>query len=441
MNMTVAPAEASATNLIADEGSSGASVSRTRSSARTDEHSRRRTYNGPVDNPPSEPPEIPIGDVFRDVPLFREIQRVLLSSTGPINWELARQVGIAAAAWGGDEPSPTSEDQRGLAETVRAAELAVGAFTGMPTPPDVTEVHAVGRGQWVEANVRGLQDLLDPIGAKLAESMGEAGAGALPSPAMGGGEFMELVMQRVVPLLLGVQVGAVLGYLGQRVLGQFDLAVPRPGGALYFVVPNIAGFERDWSLPSVDFRAWIALHEVTHRFEFARPWVRQHFLALVKDLVEHAELDITGLEQRLEGLDFSNPEALSEAFDGVGNMFGQAVTSEQRLRIARVQAFMAAAEGYGEHVTERVGHEMLSSFGRIEEAVRRHREGGPGDRALERLLGLEMKLEQYRLGRQFCVRVSDLTDEGLLARMWESPEALPSMPELEEPTLWLARMA
>jgi uncharacterized protein (DUF2342 family) len=25
--------------------------------------------------------------------------------------------------------------------------------------------------------------------------------------------------------------------------------------------------------------------------------------------------------------------------------------------------------------------------------------------------------------------------------MWDSPEALPSMPELEEPRLWLARMA
>ncbi len=393
----------------------------------------------PVD-PSEKEPEIPMGDVFRDVPLFREIQRVLLSSTGPINWELARQVGIAAAAWGGDQPSPTSEDQRGLAETVRAAELAVAAFTGMAPPLDVTEVHAVGRGQWVEANVHGLRDLLDPIGQKLASTMSGAG-GDVPSPAVGGEDFMEVMMQRVAPLLLGVQVGAVLGFLGQRVLGQFDLAVPRPGGALYFVIPNIAGFERDWSLPAVDFRAWIALHEVTHRFEFARPWVREHFLDLVKDLVEHAELDLAGLEQQLEGLDLSNPEALTEAFEGVGNMFGQAVSSEQRLRIARVQAFMAAAEGYGEHVTERVGREMLTSFGRIEEAVRRHREGGPGDQALERLLGLEMKLEQYRLGREFCARVSELTDETTLARMWESPAALPSMPEFEEPTLWLARMA
>src|SRR5207253_10400773 len=109
------------------------------------------------------------------------------------------------------------------------------------------------------------------------------------------------------------------GYLAQRVLGHYDLAVPRSGGTLLFVVPNIAAFERDWSLPPMEFRAWVALHEVTHRFEFARSWVRPHFLGLVKDLVEHAELDLSGIERQLETMDFSNPEAMSEAFEGMGN--------------------------------------------------------------------------------------------------------------------------
>jgi uncharacterized protein (DUF2342 family) len=36
--------------------------------------------------------------------------------------------------------------------------------------------------------------------------------------------------------------------------------------------------------------------------------------------------------------------------------------------------------------------------------------------------------------------VAEATDETTLARMWESADALPSMPELEEPRLWLARI-
>ena len=83
---------------------------------------------------------------------------------------------------------------------------------------------------------------------------------------------------------------------------------------------------------------------------------------------------------------------------------------------------------------------MLSSFDQIEEAVKRHREGRGAEGALERLVGLEMKLEQYRLGEEFCTRVTEETNEPTLARMWGSAESLPSMPELEEPTLWLSRM-
>ena len=387
-------------------------------------------------------PEVPLGEVLGDVPLLREIQRVLLSSTGPVNWELARQIGIAMATWGEEDPAPTEQDRRLLADTVRAAELAVADFTGLAVPGDVADVQAFRRSQWVEANARGLRDLIEPLASKLATAIGEAqGELPIPAEAQASPNLMEMMSRQMMPLLLGAQVGAVLGYLGQRVLGQYDLAVPHPSGSLYFVVPNIARFEKEWSLRPVEFRAWVALHEVTHRFEFARPWVREHFLSQVRDLVEHAELDLSGLEQRMEGLDLGNPDALQEAFEGMGNFMGHTSDPEQRLRIARVQSFMAIAEGYGDHVMESLGRRMLSTYPQIEEALRRFREDRHGDQALERLLGLEMKQEHYRLGGQFCAKVAELTDEATLGRAWESPDALPSMPELEEPTLWLARMA
>ncbi len=407
--------------------------------------------------PPDEPADIPMGDLFNDVPLFREIQRVLLASSGPVNWELARQVGIAMASWGEDDPHPSDEDRRGLADTVRAAELAVADFTGLPMPGDVADVEAFRRAQWVEANIRALRDVIDPVAAKLGTAMGQltilpgmpgmpglpgmsepGDEGPTPDPAQA--QMMQQALSMLGPLLMGAQVGTVLGYLGQRVFGQFDLAVPRPTGSLYFVIPNIARFERDWSLPPMEFRAYVALHEVTHRFEFARAWVREHFLGLVRDLVGHAEIDLSGLQQKIEGMDLANPEAMSEAFEGMGSLFGESSDPEQRLRIARVQAFMAAAEGYGDHVMDALGATMLPAYSRIEEALSRHREGRAADRTLERLLGLEMKAEQYRLGERFCATVVERTDQATLARMWESAETLPSMPELEEPTLWLARM-
>ena len=59
----------------------------------------------------------------------------------------------------------------------------------------------------------------------------------------------------------------------------------------------------------------------------------------------------------------------------------------------------------------------------------------------ERLLGIEMKREQYVQGAAFCDTVVEQTDEATLATMWDSAEAMPSLPEIEEPRLWLARSA
>jgi putative hydrolase len=267
------------------------------------------------------------------------------------------------------------------------------------------------------------------------------GFGEGPNDAGDRSQMFGQLMGTLAPLLMGAQVGTVLGGLAGRVLGQYDLALPRTDPTLLFVVPNIARFESDWSLPSREFRAYVALHEVTHRFEFAQAWVRPHFVSLLNDLVEHAEVDVSGLQQRLESLDPSDPDAMREAMAGSGNLFGPASGSdpEQRLRIARLQAFMAAAEGYGDHVMTTVGRRMFPSFDRIEEALKRHREGRGAEGALEQLLGLEVTADQYRLGDAFCAAVVEATDDPTLSRMWGSADSLPSMPELDEPTLWLSR--
>src|SRR5918996_486287 len=331
-------------------------------------HSRERWDDGDVAEP-----NIP-EDAFGDVPLLREIQRVLLSGSGPVNWELARQVGIASATWGRDDPQPTADDQRGLEGAVRMAELTVADLTGMDPPPEVTAVRAVRRAQWVEANVRGLRGLFEPTAERMAKAL-QAVRGEEPTDVPEGAQMLEAMLERMTPLLMGAQVGAVLGALGQRVLGQYELPLPRADQpALLFVVPNIADFEREWALQSDEFRAWVAMHETTHAFDLGQPWVREHFLGLVAEVAGALEFDLAAIQERLEGLDLSDPQRVSEALGG----------------------------------------DLLTG---------------------------ELKVEQYRLGRAFCDHVAEATDEATLARMWESAEALPSMPELEEPRLWLARMA
>jgi putative hydrolase len=376
-------------------------------------------------------------DAFADAPLFRELQRVMSSSSGPVNWELARQVGVANAVESGPDPEPTEGDQRMLDEAVRVAELQVGRFTGLAGPADVAQVRAVRRAAWVNANTENLKALLEPAARRLTDAIERSAGEQLPAEAAP----MAAFLRQLSPMLLGAQVGQVLGMLAQRVLGQYDIAVPRSGpGQLLFVVPNLATFERDWSLDPREFRTFVALHEVTHRFEFAQGWVRDHFQALLDDYLSTLTLDIEALQSRFASIDPADPEALARLADeGDGGLFWADLDDEQRLKLGRIQAFMAAAEGYGDHVMQALGSEVLGTYPKIAEAMKRYRDGEHGDPVFERLLGVDMKREQYRTGRGFCEVVVEQTDEATLARMWEGPESMPSLPELDEPRLWLAR--
>ncbi|MFL5735786.1 MAG: zinc-dependent metalloprotease, partial [Actinomycetota bacterium] len=367
-------------------------------------------------------------------------QKVLAASSGPVNWELARQAAIGSIA-GTEDPTPSEDDQRMLEDTVRAAELQIADFTGLESPGDVAGVQAVRRSQWISSNIESLRGLIDPaagrIGAAIERSMP---AGAESEAAAMGAMVPPEMFHQMSSLLLGAQVGSVLGYLAQQVLGQYDIAVPRPSPALLFVMPNIKAFEKDWSLAPQEFRAWVAVHEVTHRFEFASGWTREHFRTLVDDYLTNVEFDVGSLQQRFEQLDIANPEALQSLMQDDEGLFGPVLDDEQRIKLARVQAFMSAAEGYGDHVAHTLGKRMLTSYGQIQEALRRYREGESSDPVFGRLLGIEIKREQYEAGGAFCDKVAQETDERTLARMWDSAESLPSLPEIYEPTLWLSRI-
>jgi putative hydrolase len=379
----------------------------------------------------------PFGDQLRDAPLFQELQRILFSSTGPVNWELARQIAVASSAGAGEDEEPSEADRHAFEEAARVAELHIERFTGLDAPPDVADVRAVRRAEWISANVESLRPLLEPAAQKLGAAVSDAQRGAIPedAPPVAG-----QLMDQLSPLLLGAQVGSVLGFLAQHVLGQYDIAVPRAGHAtVLFVVPNVAAFERDWSLDQTEFRTWVALHEVTHRFEFSRPWTLPRFRELLDDFLSTITIDIEGLQRRLETLDPQDPEGMQRMLEGDEALFGTVLDDEQRIKLGRIQAFMTAAEGYADHVMHGLGKTLLTTYGQIEEAMRRYRESERADPVFERLLGIEMKREQYALGRRFCDTVVEESDEHTLARMWDSAEALPSLPEIEEPRLWLAR--
>ena len=86
-------------------------------------------------------------------------------------------------------------------------------------------------------------------------------------------------------------VGAMLAFLGRRVLGQYDPQLmatePMGGEGLYLVETNVVDWQRHANLPEEDLRRWLILHEMTHAWQFAaHPWLRKYMEESMRVLIE-----------------------------------------------------------------------------------------------------------------------------------------------------------
>jgi putative hydrolase len=101
---------------------------------------------------------------------------------------------------------------------------------------------------------------------------------------------------------------------------------------------------------------------------------------------------------------------------------------------------MALLEGYAEHVMDAVGADVIDDLPRLRAAMERRRADRTGLlRLFEKLIGMDMKLRQYELGKRFCDGVVERAGIDGLNRVWERSEQLPTLAELDDPAGWLAR--
>ena len=396
-------------------------------------------------------PQFPFGmdpESLRDAPLFRELQRVMSSSSGPVQWELARQLAVAGAAESGNDPEPAQAARAGLDDALRVAELQVVDFTGLEPANDLLRVELARRADWIAGAIDAYRPLVESAASRLQDALARAMTEQVqpdegsdtPLAALGLGSPEDLIRQ-LGPLLQATQIGQVFGFLAARVLGDHDVSIPRaPTGPIGFVLTNIERVEADWSLDPREFRTFVALHQVVHRLQSERPWLPDYAARVVDDFLSTMTIDVDAIQQRFASLAPADPESLQAAFGGEDDaMFGVVLDDEQRLKLDRIRALVGAVEGHGDHVATTIGARLLGTYPQIEEAMRRHRDDEELDPLFARLLGADVGREHVDLGRRFCDTVVELTDEATLTRMWTDADALPGLAELEEPRLWLAR--
>jgi coenzyme F420 biosynthesis associated uncharacterized protein len=233
----------------------------------------------------------------------------------------------------------------------------------------------------------------------------------------------------------GVEVGGLLGFLGGKVLGQFD-PFHAPHGRLLLVAPNIVHVERELGAVPGDFRLWVCLHEETHRVQFtANPWLRDHLFAQITALAE--TMDVASILD--DGL-----KRVVEAVKGsgqTGSLVDLVSTPEQKEIIDRVTGMMSLLEGHADVVMDGVGPEVIPSVDAIRRKFDKRRRGvGTLDKLLRRVLGLDAKMAQYRDGAKFVRRVVGRVGMHEFNAVFAGAETLPSRAEIHDPDAWIRRV-
>ena len=408
-----------------------------------------------------------------------------MSTSRAIDWDTAQRIGELIAG------SPAYGGPPGRSVQPLAHEFArrVSEYTGLSLPAELPPLEMIDRPSWIAANLLTMKPLLDPLLERLGgeresaehtsgpgegdtdhrDRDGEDGEPDAPGSGSGGEDGGGVWGLLSGPLrsasgslhsasgqLLGAQLGAVTGMLSQRVLGQYDVSLldasapPR----LLLLAPNLAAAARNLGVDRDELIAWVAIHEITHAVQFSgAPWLRDHLGEMLRELLDGLRISAAGGSAGGGGFDWlRDPGALLDrARDGDlralidrarhGELLRLGLGDERWRIVERMQATMSLIEGHAEHTMDAVGAELLPSLPRLRAAMTHRRESrGLPWRVLERLLGLELKLRQYEVGRRFCDAVVHAGGPETLAIAWRSAAELPTTRELTEPALWLGRV-
>lgn len=346
-----------------------------------------------------------------------------------IDWRLAQRVAQGVAG-GGIESAAFS--QAAVEPACRDAQDIVLEYTRLTPEHSLPPPEVVDRAEWVRVGLGTLREVSRAFESHVATGM------KAPGPIGG-------VARSVAGAAAGAEAGLAVGYGARKVLGQYDVALTDADRAprLLFVGPNLATTHEQLGETPELFLRWIAIHETTHAVQFTSvPWLRDHLASLLMELVEGAaaKIDRASLQGLVKRIFSTDPRrAIRSLLQGD---FARLLADPEQARVLdRLQAAMSVIEGHAEHVMDAAAAANEPGYARLRERLdaKRARRGGLGE-VISRLLGMELKLRQYRLGKAFCDAVAaDAGVEGLNT-VWSGPDALPTNEELERPERWLERV-
>ena len=347
----------------------------------------------------------------------------LFQAPGPINWKLAAEVRKSIVG----EPEvidPTLADA--YAELAHAAQLQLDPATHL----DLTttgRIHPVDATVWANDNEQSFAYALEP----LADTLLGSNTGTDPLSQMLG---------PMAPAVLGMQAGTMVGFMSQRVLGQFDTGLPAlDHNEVYLIIPNIEDFATHNDLDPQQVRMWAVGHAVVYRALLSLEWIRRHITDVVTRYYAGVEFDSSGLTDALAKMD--DVSGIEQAMGGGGSLADLLGVKTDQTRLGPVQALFASIDGYVDHVVRSAFGDLLPQLPRIDEAIdRRRTEPDEASQFLREVVGLDLDRTRSRDAARLFAELAERWGDESLERVWDNPDNLPTLDELTDPVGWVARV-
>jgi putative hydrolase len=355
-----------------------------------------------------------------------QLQQMLANpGSGPVNWDLAKQVAQSQLT---DDPAVASPQRAAIDEAVRLADHWLEPESSLPS--GIRAVESWRRADWLTNTLDVWQKLCDPIAGQMTSAVSEL----VPEQVRSQLGPMATMLTSVGGAVFGGQLGSALGSLAAEVLSAGDIGLPLgPAGTAALIPANITAYGEGLEIPEDQIRLYVALREAAHQRLFGHvPWLRGHVLGAVEAYARGIKVDREAVEEAMSRVDPSDPTTMQDIpLEGI---FNSDDSPAQKAALSRLETALALVEGWVSHVVERASRERLPDVDRLAETFRRRRAaGGPAEQTFAALVGLDLRPRRLREATVLWDALAQ--HRGIEGRdaVWSHPDLLPSDEDFADP--------
>ncbi|MCV7032134.1 zinc-dependent metalloprotease [Mycobacterium sherrisii] len=355
--------------------------------------------------------------------------------SGPVNYELARQV--ASSSIGFVAPIPASTNSA-IGDAVRLADTWLDGVTALPS--GATKAVGWSPSDWVDNTLATWKRLCDPM----AQQISSVWAQSLPEEAKSMAGPLMAMMSQMGGMAFGSQLGQALGRLSREVLTSTDIGLPLGPKGVAAVMPDaVEEFAAGLEQPRSEIMTFLAAREAAHHRLFSHvPWLASQLLGAVEAYARGMQIDMSGIEELAR--DF-NPASLADPA-AIENLLGQGVfepkaTPAQTQALERLETLLALIEGWVQIVVTAALGDRIPGTAALSETLRRRRaSGGPAEQTFATLVGLELRPRKLREAAALWERLTEAVGADARDAVWQHPDLLPGADDLDDPAGFIDRV-